>query len=196
MNIVARARALIVSPKAEWPRIAAEPATVGGLFTGYAMILAVIPAIAGFIGTVVVGFDVNGETVHMPVRTALLQTVVQYVAGLIGLWILGKIIALLAPSFRGERDEVAAMKVAVYSATPFWLAGIFGVIPALGLLGLLGLYSLYLVRTGLPVLMRCPPEKELPYTITVVLCGLAVGMAIGVLSTLILFRFYNIPLVG
>lgn len=192
MSIVARAYALIVSPRAEWPRIAGEPATIGGLFAGYAMVLAAIPAVAGFIGTVVVGFDLHGETVHMPARTGLLRAVAQYVSGLAGLWILGQVIAWLAPAFRGERDGVAAMKLAVYSATPYWLAGIFGAVPALGLFGLLGFYSLYLVHTGLPALLRCPPEKALPCTIAVILCGFAVLGGAAVLSTLALLWLYDI----
>lgn len=192
MSIVARAYALIVSPRAEWPRIAGEPATIGGLFTGYAMILAAIPAVAGFIGTVLVGFDVHGETVLTPARTGLARAIAQYVSGLVGLWLLGWIIARLAPAFGGARDGVAAVKVAVYSATPYWLAGIFGAVPALGLLGLLGFYSLYLVHTGLPALMRCPPEKALPCTVAVILCGFAVLGGAAVLSTLALLWLYDI----
>ena len=41
--------------------------------------------------------------------------------------------------------------MATYSSTGAWLAGVLGLVPALGILGILGLYSLYL---GLPVLMK------------------------------------------
>jgi len=192
MDIVARAKALIVSPKTEWPRIAAEPATTGGLFTGYAMILAAIPAIAGFIGISVIGFSVRGQTFHLPASTALFQAIVQYVLGLVGLWLFGKIIEILAPTFGGARDEVAAMKVAVYGATAVWLAGIFSLIPMIAVLGILGLYSLYLIYTGLPVLMRCPPEKALVYTAAVVVCGIVITLLISGVSSWVLFRQHNI----
>lgn len=188
MDIVGRVKALLLSPKTEWPRIAAEPATIGGLFTGYAMILAAIPAIAGFIGITMVGVKIGTDTFRLPMGTALMQAVVQYALGLLGVFVYGKIIEMLAPTFGGVKDPLAAMKVAVYGATAFWLAGIFAVIPMLGVLGILGLYSLYLIYTGLPVLMRCPPEKALVYTAAIVVCGFVIGMLIGLLTTAIVFR--------
>lgn len=188
MDIVGRVKALLVAPRAEWPRIAAEPATIGGLFTGYAMILAAIPAIAGFIGVAFVGIRIGTDTYKLPMNTALTQAVVQYVLSLVGVFVYGKIIEALAPTFGGVKDPLAAMKVAVYGATAFWLAGIFGAIPMLGILGILGLYSLYLIYTGLPVLMRCPPDKALVYTAAIVVCGFVIGMLIGLLTTAIVFR--------
>jgi hypothetical protein len=182
MDLVNRAKALLVSPKTEWPRIAAEPATIGGLFTGYAMILAAIPAIAGFIGVAFVGIRIGTDTYKLPMNTALTQAVVQYVLSLVGVFVYGKIIEALAPTFGGVKDPLAAMKVAV------WLAGIFGAIPMLAVLGILGLYSLYLIYTGLPVLMRCPPDKALVYTAAIVVCGFVIGMLIGLLTTAIVFR--------
>jgi hypothetical protein len=41
-------------------------------------------------------------------------------------------------------DETAAMKLAVYSPTAAWLAGVFAILPPLAILGILGLYSLYI----------------------------------------------------
>ena len=55
MSIVARAKNIILNPTDEWNVIAGEPATVGGLFTGYAMILAAIPLAAGIIFTGALG---------------------------------------------------------------------------------------------------------------------------------------------
>ena len=48
-KLIERIRSILTSPKTEWPVIAAEPATVGGLYTGYIMLLAAIPAICTFI---------------------------------------------------------------------------------------------------------------------------------------------------
>ena len=42
MSIVERAKNIIFKPADEWNVIAAEPATIGRLFTGYAMPLALI----------------------------------------------------------------------------------------------------------------------------------------------------------
>lgn len=50
MNIVERAKNILISPKTEWEVIKNEQSTVADLFTKYALILALIPAVAGFIG--------------------------------------------------------------------------------------------------------------------------------------------------
>ena len=55
MNLVERAKNIILKPKQEWQVIAAEPHTVPGLYTQYVMILAAIPAVAAFIGFSLIG---------------------------------------------------------------------------------------------------------------------------------------------
>jgi hypothetical protein len=42
---------------------------------------------------------------------------------------------------------------------------------------------LYLLYLGLPVLMRCPKEKSLGYTVVLILCAIVVSVVIGMLST-------------
>ena len=42
MSLIDRAKNILLTPKTEWPVIAAEPATAQGLFTGYAAILALL----------------------------------------------------------------------------------------------------------------------------------------------------------
>lgn len=193
INVVARAKALILSPRTEWPVIAAEPATVGGLFTGYAAILAGISVICGFIGSVVVGLDIGGTVVRMSVGFGITQAVLQFVLTLLGTWVLGKAIEMLSPTFGGASDPLAAMKVAVYGTTAFWLAGIFSAVPMLGFLGILGLYSLYLVYTGLPVLMRNPPEKTMILTVSVIACAVLINLVIGMIAAGILVRQLPAP---
>ena len=60
MSIVDRAKNMIMKPAEEWNVVADEPATVGGLFTGYAMILAVIPVVAAIVFTGALGMSVAG----------------------------------------------------------------------------------------------------------------------------------------
>ena len=47
MNIIQRAKEILLSPKQTWPVIEAESTDVSTLYTQYLMILAAIPAIAG-----------------------------------------------------------------------------------------------------------------------------------------------------
>ena len=50
MSIVERVKNICLTPATEWPVIAAETATAGGLVGGYAAPLIAVGAVAGFIG--------------------------------------------------------------------------------------------------------------------------------------------------
>lgn len=183
MALLDRVKAILLTPKQEWGVIDAEPATVGALYTGYVIPLAAIPALASFIGWSVVGISVPlGGSFKIPMGTGLTWAAVQYCGTLIGVYVLALIIDALAPSFGGQKNQIQALKVAVYSSTASWVAGIFAIIPSLGILGILGLYSLYLLFLGLPVLMKAPQEKALGYTVVAVIAAVVVFLLVGALA--------------
>ncbi len=177
-KLIERAKSIILSPKTEWEKIAAEPADVKSLFTGYAMILAAIPAICGLIGSTLIGISVPiVGNIRTPIGGALVSMVLGYVLGLAAIYVVSLIVTALAPTFDGQKDPVAALKVVVYSSTPVWLAGVFSLIPMLGVLGIIaGLYGLYLLYLGLSPLMKNPQEKSIGYTALIVVCYIVVAM--------------------
>ena len=67
----------------------------------------------------------------------------------------------MAPLFGGRQDFDSAFKLAVYSYTPVWLAGIFLLLPGLRFLILLGFYGAYVLALGLPRLMKSPRAEIL-----------------------------------
>ena len=76
--------------------------------------------------------------------------VVSYITALIGVFIIGFIIDALAPSFGGQKSQIQAMKVAVYSYTAAWVAGVLNILPVLGILAIIAaIYGLYIVWLGL-----------------------------------------------
>lgn len=180
-KLIERAKGIILSPKAEWEKIAAESTDVKSLYVGYAMILAAIPAICGFIGTTLVGVSVPiVGTFRTPIGFGLVTMVVTYVLGLGALFLVSLIINALAPTFDGQKDPVQALKVVVYSSTPVWLAGVFSIIPLLGVLSIIaGLYGLYLLYIGLSPLMKNPQEKSIGYTALIVVCYIVLFIIIG-----------------
>jgi hypothetical protein len=173
MEMLNRIRSILLAPRLEWPVIAQENSDASALFLHYAAILASIPALARFIGASLVGW-------YAPILSSLAGALVTYLSGLAIVYGLALIIDVLAPRFGGQKDFAAALKLAVYSATPVWIAGIFLLVPGLSFLVILGLHGAYLLWAGLPVLMRVPAEKALPYTAVVAGCGLlvAVGLAL------------------
>ncbi|HKG77348.1 MAG TPA: YIP1 family protein [Beijerinckiaceae bacterium] len=187
MNLVDRVRNILLTPKAEWAAIDAEPASIQQIYARYVVPLALIPAVAGFIGGSIVGIGVPGVgTVRVGMLAGLLGAVLQFFLLLALVYVLALIINELATMFGGRMDIVAAFKVAAYSSTPAWLAGIFTVVPIFAFLSVVGLYSLYLLYLGLPLLMRVPVERAWVYT--AVVAGAAMGLAFiisGVLGLLI-----------
>ncbi|HEV8149360.1 MAG TPA: Yip1 family protein [Gemmatimonadales bacterium] len=181
MALVDRVKAILLNPRTEWAVIESEPATPASLYKGYAVPLAAIPAIAGLIGLTVFGVSFVGMRVTLGFGDALAGAAVRFVGALLGVYVLALIIDALAPSFGGQKNSTQALKVAVYSSTASWLAGVFLIIPSLGVLSVLGLYSLYLLYLGLPQLMKSPADKALVYTVVVVVCGVVIFLLVGML---------------
>ena len=184
MALADRVKNILLTPKTEWPVIDAEPTTVADLYKGYIMPLAAIGPIAQAVGWTVFGLRVPFlGTYRTPIGTALVSALVTYLLTLAAVYVLAIIIDKLAPTFNGTPSQIQALKVAAYSSTASWVAGIFMLIPALSMLSILGVYSLYLLYLGLPVLMKTPPEKALSYTVVVILAAIVLFMVIGLAST-------------
>jgi hypothetical protein len=193
MNLIDRVKRILLSPRTEWEVIDAEPTTPAQLYTGYILPLAAIGPIAQIIGYSVFGITVPFMgTYRVPIGSAIVSALVAYILTLAGTYVLALIIDGLAPTFHGQRSQIQALKVAAYSSTASWVAGIFALIPGLRLLAILGLYSLYLLYLGLPTLMKSPREKAAGYTAVVVLAAIVLFMVIGVIAG----RFMAVPTAG
>ena len=183
-SLVERAKNIILQPKKEWAVIDAEPATIGGIYAGYVAILALIPAVCGALGGWLIGHTMFGVTVKESAASAVTGAAVGYILTLIGIYVLAVIIDTLAPNFDAKPNRTQAFKVAAYSCTPAWVAGLLQLVPALALLGaLLGIYGLYLFWLGLPKLMKPPAEKAGGYIAVVMICAVVVFIIIGALTT-------------
>lgn len=183
MNIVQRVKDILFKPKETWSEIKAEQIGIKELYTSYAVPLAAIPPLATFVGTSLLGFSFFGFSYRISIGWGISHAVVSYVLSLVGIYVVALIIDALAPNFGSQKNQVQAMKVAVYSVTPSWIAGILMILPALSPLALLlSLYSLYLYYIGLPILMETPQDKSLGYVIVTILVSIVVFILVGVIS--------------
>jgi hypothetical protein len=186
MNLVDRAKNILLNPAQEWQRIDDEATSVGGLYIRYIIPLAAIGPVASCIGMTIFGISVpGGGAYRVPIGAAIRQGVAQYVMALVGVFVLALIIDELTPYFRGQDNRYQALKVAAYSSTPVWVVGVVGLYPALSILGLLGLYSLYLLYLGLPVLMRVPESTAKGYTVVVLMCAIGLFFVIGMTAAIL-----------
>jgi len=177
MNIVARAQGIITKPKDEWVKIKEEPSNITTLFTSYAIILAAIPALASFIGRAFVGYSAPFVGwIRWGIGRALIYAIFSYILSLLGVYVIGLIIYFLAPSFSSKKDNIQAMKLAVYSMTPAWVAGVLNIIPLLSFLVIIAsLYGLYLLYLGLNTpLLDTPKDKVLTYFIVIAVVSIVV----------------------
>jgi Yip1 domain len=169
MNLVGRIKALLQKPKAEWQVIAEEKSGIFDPFVDYAVILAVIPPVAAFIGVAVTGY----VGYRVPFIHALIWAVIVYALTLMSIFVIAEVIDRFACVFGGRRDFGKALKVAVYAPTAAWVAGVFDVNPPMAFLSLMGLYSFYLLYTGLAALMQPSAERLMTYTVVVGACAVA-----------------------
>jgi hypothetical protein len=180
MSMVERAKNILLQPKSEWTAIEAEPATVSGLFTGYAVILALLPVLGSVIGGVLLGSLFGRFGASLGFSFFLVSALIGYVVSLAVLYAMILIIEALLPAFDGEKDRVRAAKLAVYSATPIWVLGFFSFIPGLNVLLLLAgfLYGAYLFYMGAGVVAKVPDAKAMGFTAVAIVIWVVLGWAV------------------
>mgnify|MGYP003582801188 FL=1 len=163
MNLINRAKSILLTPKTEWSLIESEQTDVKTLTINYLLPLALIPAIAGFIGFGLIGQNVFGMHIGSA-GYGLRYAIVNLVSTIGGAFLTAYIIDLLAPSFGSEKNFLQSFKLVVYSYTPMMVAGILLIIPSLSILATLaGLYGLYLLYIGLQPLKKTPEDKKTSY---------------------------------
>jgi hypothetical protein len=179
MDTIERARKLLIAPKAEWEAIAADTTPTAKLITAYVLPLAAYAAVAGFVGSVVVGTPLaQGGVLRAPVGSGLATAVLQLAIAAASVLVMGFIIDALAPHFEGQRSFEQAVKVAAYAQTPVWVLSILGIIPWIGraLMLFVAAFAIYQLYLGLPRVMRGAQEKAASYTGVVVILAFAAKM--------------------
>jgi hypothetical protein len=177
-SLINRVKNILVTPKTEWQVIDSENSLHAKVFTSYVIPLALIPAIAAFIGYGLIG--VHG--LHLfgwGIRWAITQFILM--AG--GVYVTALVINLLAEGFGGKKNFDKAFSLVAYAYTPAFIGGIFYILPSLSSLSwIASLYSLYLLYIGLQPLMKQPEDKTTTYFIVSLLVFV---VAFGVLSAIL-----------
>ena len=205
MSIVERAKNIIFKPTDEWNVIAAEPATIGRLFTGYAAPLALILVASEILFSGLLGISaadmmgLGGGIMSMGMTAIAGMAVVGFVLSLVTLFVMGTIVKLVSPSFNGTSDKVQAMKLMTYASTPNWVVALVSWIPFLGaLLSFAAIaYAVYLIYIGLHPVLGVPKEKIAGFTVVIVLIYLVLALVIsGIVVGLLYSTFFGNPMMG
>lgn len=182
-RIYARVKAILTAPGTEWPIIAAEPTTVARVYTDYIVVVAALPAIAGFIRGSLIGQGAFGAAARTPIGAGLAGMLLHYGLSLLVVYLVALVIDALAPTFGGRKNPVQALKCVAYAWTAGWVGGIAVILPWLGwLIALFGVgYGIYLLFLGLPYTMKCPPERAGGYAAVTVAIALVMSWIVGLI---------------
>ena len=178
MNIYQRAKNLLLAPAKEWQSIDEEDVNSSHVLT-YLLVLALIPAVAGFIGMGFIGLNVFG--IHSgSIGWGFRNAISSYLGIVGGAYISAFVIDFLADKFQATSSFNVAFKVVAYSYTPMCVAGVFYLIPSLSfLVPLAGLYGLYILYTGMKPMLKVPEDKMMGYFIVCLLSMIVVSMVLG-----------------
>ena len=181
---------LFTDPTREWEKIREQQKTGEKSSAGHVFILALIPAISGYIGTTQVGWRIGvGDPIRITGESALSIAVIYYLALLVGVFSIGWVIHLLGKAYEVVKPIPLCIALAAYTATPLFLIGIMQVYPVLWLNMLLGLpalaYTVYLLYSGLPIMMEIPTERGFLYSSAVLAVGLVALVSLLAMTALL-----------
>ena len=193
MNLVERAKNIIISPKTEWEAIANEEPNIQQIIVGYVVPLAVISALASFIGYGLVGVPFLGAMVSWGIA----QAIIVICTALLSVFIAAFVVDALAPSFGSQKNTGRAIQLVAFSMTPVWVAGILNILPTLGWLSsLIGLYGLFLLYLGLTPLMKTPEDKKIGYLVVSIIILIVVYAVLMAILSAILLAIFGLSLLS
>ncbi len=168
MNLIERAKNMLITPKSEWLLVETELATPQSLLVGYVLPMAVIASI----GQILTGLVWAGLFTNYFIWAAIFG----FISIIISFYISAYVIDMLAPGFSSEKNLNRSAQLVAYSNTPNWIAGLLSFIPVIGwLLVIAGwIYSIYLFYIGLAPLKKTPEDKKVVYMIVAFIVMIAV----------------------
>lgn len=185
-TMIGRVKGMLLEPRATWKEIDTEFTKSGEVWGKFILPLAAIGPIATTVGMILFGRRVPLTSLTTPVSitTAISTGIAAYVLGLLSVFVLSRVISLLAPGFGGQRNDVQALKAAAYSSTAAWIGGVAQLLPALSLVSILfSLYSLVLLYLGLSIVMKVPKDRAMGYTAVVIIVSIVVYLIAGAIVT-------------
>lgn len=188
---------LFTHPREEWQDIEKERSENKVLYQGYVAILALIPVVCGYIGTVQVGWTIgNDQVVKLSPESGLILCSLSYIALLVSIFILGKLIDWIGKTYGADVEDKhpRGMSLASYAMTPLLLAGAVAIYPSITLNMLVVLaamaYTVYLIYTGVPVLMHISAERGFLFASSIITMVLVTLVGVRVATVIIWVAFF------
>lgn len=193
MNVVDRAKNILLVPKPEWVLINNEKSSVGTVLTSYVLPMLAIGVVATFIGQGLIGKNLGpylGSTAS--VKAGLIGAVLYVVLTVINVFVLAGIIEVLAPSFASEKNWEKSFQLAAYSLTAAYVGAIFMLFPALNILVIIcTVFSVYALYVGIPIMKKTAEDKQVGYLAVIILLTIIAMILIGLIQAEIMKSLYR-----
>lgn len=181
---------LLTNPRAEWRLIRDRDYGIGSCLGGHMLLLALIPAVSGFIGTTRIGWRIGaGDPVMLTTASAAPITVFYYLAMIAAAISVGWVIHWMSRTYGARPSFAQCLVLASYTATPLFIIGIMQLYPVLWLNMIIGLFALALtIRiffAGVPIMMDVPEERAFLFASAVMAFGLVTLVAMLAVTVLL-----------
>ncbi len=164
---------LLIKPKGQWNKIADKDNF--GLFGSvlYAILLAVIPAVAWYYGTTSIGWHVgDGENIRLTKDSAAVLIGLFYITMVVSICAIGYMIHWMSSTYGSNSSAAKGIAIAGFSATPLFVAGAIGFMPVFWLALVISLvavgWAVYLLYVGIPIVMHIPEERGFLFSSAVI----------------------------
>lgn len=175
----------------QWRSIASLPESTLKTLILYPCFMAILPAVAWYYGTTVIGWTVgeHGEPIRLTRESALQICILFYLAMIACVVIIGFFIHWMAATYGANSSFTKGIVIAGFTATPLFIAGLTGFHPLLWLDMLIGVvavsWSVYLMYLGIPIVMDIPEERGFLFSSAVLAIALVILICLMVGSVIL-----------
>lgn len=177
---------IIIHPQTEWERIKKTPSLTPDRFFKGVIILCAISPLSKFVGDLLFG---NIRRPYYGLSWSVLaeyafHSVVSYVLSVLLAFLAVTTISTAAKLFSSEKNAQSSRILVYYGFIPYWVSGIFYLIPRFGglLKIVLGLYAFYVFFLGFESnLLNAPRNKIIKYFL---FCSSVIIVIIAILELL------------
>jgi hypothetical protein len=167
MNTLLNGFLVTFRPGLGWQRVADQRPSLTQVLLLHTAPFALIPAVCWYLGVTRQGWSIAGDPVRLTPESALPMCVLFYFAMLGGVGFLGYMVRWMSAAYGTSATLAQGVALISYTASPFFLAGVFGLYPNLWIDILVGCvvacYCIYLLYRGTSVVMNVPPERGFLY---------------------------------
>lgn len=173
---------LLARPRAEWQAIHDRRYGVARSFLAHTAIFALVPAVAGYVGTTRTGWQIGaGDVVRLTEASALRIALLYYLAMVAATFSVAWVIHWMSRTYGASQPLGQCYALATYTATPLFLVGAMHLQPILWLNLVIGLpalgYAIFIFYTGVPAMMEIPEERGFLFASAVMAFGLVALVA-------------------